>query len=1009
MNFWDLFLRHAVQVTLLAIVVGLLVRIFATDRPRLAHALWALVLLKCITPPLVSSPIGLFCWDSIWRTSNQVASVESNAATTKSVPWAPNRADAVVVRIPSGQAKTISPEATANDQQLSHVNDNSEAIAWSFLWRNGWMVWLGGAGLTAMWMSIRLTVFFRRVVRHRVATPDEVSRLVDRLRQTLGLRRSVRICTVNAAIGPAVVGLRRPTILLPSAILQGKSVKELEPLLAHELIHIQRGDLVWALVQTLATMFWWFHPLVRLAGRRLTAEAERSCDEQTILSLGCSPAIYAKSLLDVLEQKHKLHVAPALPGVRPVDITAKRLERIMRLRHGSHKTNSKWTAWLLLVGAAMTLPGAAWVNGQAEGDSNKPAQDRRTQDYPKTWTKIANAPGEESKLGLPSPVANDMSPVKSSDVTIVQMDATAALQMIQRDEQVDAEQAKVMLRAMLPFAGPNRNKKWPEVDVTVAQANSNDADSVTGKTLVLGGEHPSARFVENRLLALCDRSEETLVRDLVNRIAQHGTRQISVTTRIVTIPAEKLQTLDVKWSIMQDRTTGARVNRDAAISGNFILEGHVTVPTLVSTLEHSRARPLITELLNDSSTNMLMAPKVTVFNAQDATIQGTVERPFVVSVNEIKGDLATALQPVIQVIPEGLKLDVRPILNEAASHVQLDCSVRYDKITSVDEISFKHTSSSDGSGVTLQVPQVASQTMTLTDFELPIDSTLLIAGIQTREADRVEKRGKTIKGRQMVTMLIMQFEHIRPVPAADKEAANAANAPSQPAFVTIFGPAEPDHLEAICEKLDQAGVDEYRCQDGCVQVAVRYWQQGLAVVQQDRPTPNPAVVEDTIQRAHPGLVISADGEADRDYGPLIEALQAVNGIECVEVSGKIDFTIANDTVEFSGRHLKVSSGKDPEEFLIQADRGTIRFLYRDAEEAMMDWKFAGNAQVRSDELVASADEIRMDGVRAYFSGNVDFAYNQTKIKADRIEFEIESEQIRVGDATLYSPSKSGTP
>ncbi|MCA9199128.1 MAG: hypothetical protein KDA87_16390, partial [Planctomycetales bacterium] len=219
MNFWDLFLRHAVQVTLLAIVVGLLVRIFATDRPRLAHALWALVLLKCITPPLVSSPIGLFCWDSIWQTSNQFASVESNAATTKSVPWAPNRADAVVVRIHSGQAKTLSPEGNKHDQRLSHANDTSETVARSFLWQSLWIVWACGAGVTAVWMTMRLTVFFRRVVRHRVATPDEVSRLVDRLRHTLGLRRSVRICTVNAAIGPAVVGLRRPTILLPNAIV----------------------------------------------------------------------------------------------------------------------------------------------------------------------------------------------------------------------------------------------------------------------------------------------------------------------------------------------------------------------------------------------------------------------------------------------------------------------------------------------------------------------------------------------------------------------------------------------------------------------------------------------------------------------------------------------------------------------------------------------------------------------------------------------------------------------
>ena len=50
------------QVTLLAIVVALLVRWLAKDRPHLAHVLWLLVLLKCITPPVWSSPGGLFCW-----------------------------------------------------------------------------------------------------------------------------------------------------------------------------------------------------------------------------------------------------------------------------------------------------------------------------------------------------------------------------------------------------------------------------------------------------------------------------------------------------------------------------------------------------------------------------------------------------------------------------------------------------------------------------------------------------------------------------------------------------------------------------------------------------------------------------------------------------------------------------------------------------------------------------------------------------------------------------------
>ena len=50
------------QVTVLIVIVALAVRIFARNRPHLAHVLWLVVLVKCLTPPVWSSPTGLFCW-----------------------------------------------------------------------------------------------------------------------------------------------------------------------------------------------------------------------------------------------------------------------------------------------------------------------------------------------------------------------------------------------------------------------------------------------------------------------------------------------------------------------------------------------------------------------------------------------------------------------------------------------------------------------------------------------------------------------------------------------------------------------------------------------------------------------------------------------------------------------------------------------------------------------------------------------------------------------------------
>ena len=48
------------QVAMLASCVWFITRFATRDRAHISHMLWALVLLKCVTPPIWSSPVGLF-------------------------------------------------------------------------------------------------------------------------------------------------------------------------------------------------------------------------------------------------------------------------------------------------------------------------------------------------------------------------------------------------------------------------------------------------------------------------------------------------------------------------------------------------------------------------------------------------------------------------------------------------------------------------------------------------------------------------------------------------------------------------------------------------------------------------------------------------------------------------------------------------------------------------------------------------------------------------------------
>jgi len=200
--------------------------------------------------------------------------------------------------------------------------------------------------------------------RHSVNDP-ELQQAVELLSAQIGLRRRVRVLVTSSNVGPAVIGIFRPLIILPEAITRSASAESLHPVLMHELIHIRRGDLWLGFLQATARLIWWFHPLVHWTVRQASRSAEACCDQESLAALNCSPREYAQCLLTILEQKKQLTPIPSFPGVRAVDITSIRLEQIMKTRQGSLRNRKRWSYGVLLLSALVILPGAAFV---ANGD-----------------------------------------------------------------------------------------------------------------------------------------------------------------------------------------------------------------------------------------------------------------------------------------------------------------------------------------------------------------------------------------------------------------------------------------------------------------------------------------------------------------------------------------------------------------------------------------------------------------------------------------------------------------
>lgn len=364
----ELLLRHSLQVTIAFVIVWGAVRLLSADRPHLGRLLLIVVLLKCVTPPVVHGSFGLFSHAEalLSRVLGQFRHREtSEISVTRSIalPDVLPTGRPSVELLRNGPAR---PDDSFNaTAQLRHTDDvvqRSLQTACVVLWVAGMLM---GAGI----FLNRWRLLNQRLRRSAAGTRHVPEWLLSQLCVQFGVRRQrIRLLVTSDRHGPAVIGLFRPTIVIPECLLQEDDTDCLKSVLAHELVHIRRGDLWISLLMTLARTVLWFHPAVWLLADLLNRVSERSCDEEAIAGMNCPPEEYARSLLYVLEQQ-QLKPVPGFPGVRTVDITSQRLERIMRKRNGFQRRTPTW-CWLIFCAmAVVVLPGAQPAES---ADDNKP-------------------------------------------------------------------------------------------------------------------------------------------------------------------------------------------------------------------------------------------------------------------------------------------------------------------------------------------------------------------------------------------------------------------------------------------------------------------------------------------------------------------------------------------------------------------------------------------------------------------------------------------------------------
>ena len=158
---------------------------------------------------------------------------------------------------------------------------------------------LGAATIAVLLLAIARLVALagdlRRLRQLRLAAPPITDpaprRTLRELTGKLGVRRPVALLEGPADSAPMTFGAWRPVILLPRALLG--TPDPLRTTLAHEVVHIRRGDYPWAVLDGLVAAAFSFHPLVRRLRLGIERCRETSCDAEVVALGLVRPTAYA--------------------------------------------------------------------------------------------------------------------------------------------------------------------------------------------------------------------------------------------------------------------------------------------------------------------------------------------------------------------------------------------------------------------------------------------------------------------------------------------------------------------------------------------------------------------------------------------------------------------------------------------------------------------------------------------------------------------------------------------
>ena len=331
----DWFAETAIVAALLAALAAAAGR-FGRLRPASRHALWVVVLVRLLTPPLLQWPWATPLTpradpepgDSIAEavTISEVSSIEAfNALEVREVAPITDPRPTAPGPIDPGRPATAS-KVDVGSRLDAESSQPGRPIPWRGILLALWLV--GSIAIAAV-QGLRIVRFARRLRSARPAPSALIEEVAEHC-TAVGLR-PIRVMVVPRLGTPLLWCAGRVRLLVPEGLLEGFGPARRRCVIAHELAHLARGDHWVSRLELIAGWFWWWNPIYWWVRSRLSVEAEHACDAWVVRRYPNDRRAFAEALLDVCQRSIVSTPPPAIgiSGGSPT-LLERRLRMILR-------------------------------------------------------------------------------------------------------------------------------------------------------------------------------------------------------------------------------------------------------------------------------------------------------------------------------------------------------------------------------------------------------------------------------------------------------------------------------------------------------------------------------------------------------------------------------------------------------------------------------------------------------------------------------------------------------